>query len=448
MNKHIFLSLLFVVMFSCGFSQTAINSTNSEADNNAILDVSSTNKGFLLPRLTTVQIEAIASPPGGLIVFCTTDKKIYCFHDGDNEWKELDIGTSTLDPYAEYTIGTGSSCANSVIGGVYQESVNLTVANTVVLEATFTTTGPWSIYTDTINGYYFTGSGIISSTGVNNIVLIASGTPATSQTDNFAATANNNGGTCTFDIVVYNSPEYPQGATNCITGGTTVSDVFNPTTGEVWMDRNLGASQVATSASDPDAIGDLYQWGRLSDGHQCRTSSTTSTLSATSTPGHSNFIMPSTSPYDWLSPQDNQLWQGENGTNNPCPSGYRIPTANEWNEERLSWTSPTSWGANDSYLKLPNVGIRLYEDGSISGTGSYGYYWCSDTEGILSRGLFFRPGAAYISTGLARGYGMAVRCIKVNPANYSIGTGGSCNNTTVDGSYKAGILLYFENTVQ
>jgi hypothetical protein len=37
------------------------------------------------------------------------------------------------------------------------------------------------------------------------------------------------------------------------------------------MDRNLGASQVATSSTDPASYGDLYQWGRPADGHQIRT---------------------------------------------------------------------------------------------------------------------------------------------------------------------------------
>lgn len=40
------------------------------------------------------------------------------------------------------------------------------------------------------------------------------------------------------------------------------------------MDRNLGVSRIATSSTDSEAYGDLYQWGRLSDGHEKRTSPT------------------------------------------------------------------------------------------------------------------------------------------------------------------------------
>lgn len=48
--------------------------------------------------------------------------------------------------------------------------------------------------------------------------------------------------------------------------------------GLVWMDRNLGATQAATSSTDTAAYGDYYQWGRDSDGHQFATSGTTTTL--------------------------------------------------------------------------------------------------------------------------------------------------------------------------
>ena len=47
-----------------------------------------------------------------------------------------------------------------------------------------------------------------------------------------------------------------------------VPSVTNSTTGRVWMDRNLGATQVATSSIDEAGYGDLYQWGRRKDGHQ------------------------------------------------------------------------------------------------------------------------------------------------------------------------------------
>ena len=141
------------------------------------------------------------------------------------------------------------------------------------------------------------------------------------------------------------------------------------------MDRNLGATQVAASSADANSYGDLYQWGRRSDGHQCRTSPTTTTLSSTDQPTHGNFILAPNSPFDWRSPQNTNLWQGVNGTNNPCPSGYRLPTETELNAERLSWSSQNSSGAFASPLKLPVAGFRVSSNGSLFNVGIYGYYW-------------------------------------------------------------------------
>ena len=43
----------------------------------AAVDISSTDKGMLIPRLTLSQIQAISLPDNGLQVYCTTDGKIY-----------------------------------------------------------------------------------------------------------------------------------------------------------------------------------------------------------------------------------------------------------------------------------------------------------------------------------------------------------------------------------
>ena len=78
---------------------------------------------------------------------------------------------------------------------------------------------------------------------------------------------------------------------------------------------------MATSSADAAAYGDLYQWGRAADGHENPASSTTAGPFVAGSEG-SNFITNVNSPFDWLTPQDDNLWQGVNGTNNPCPSGY------------------------------------------------------------------------------------------------------------------------------
>ena len=195
-------------------------------------------------------------------------------------------------------------------------------------------------------------------------------------------------------------------------GGTPPTpNVTNPTTGEIWMDRNLGASQVATSSTDAAAYGDLYQWGRAADGHESRTSGTTSTLATSDTPGHGNFITNGSSPYDWRNPQNDNLWQGVSGTNNPCPSGYRLPTEAEWEAERTSWSSNNEAGAFASPLKLPVAGIRNYSDGTLINVGSSGYYWSSTVNGAYARNLVFFSSNAFMSSDY-RAFGFSVRCLK------------------------------------
>ena len=182
-------------------------------------------------------------------------------------------------------------------------------------------------------------------------------------------------------------------------------------TGQIWMDRNLGASQVATSLSDTAAYGDLYQWGRLADGHESRDplSAPVGTLSVRDNPGHGEFIIPSASPYDWRNPQNRFLWQGATGTNNPCPVGFRLPIDFEWQNEL------TQYGASgadlfNSPLKLVAAGYRV-DAGMLIREGSEGYYWSSTIDGDRSRYLHFSgDSASRFSSNRANGF--SVRCLK------------------------------------
>jgi len=193
------------------------------------------------------------------------------------------------------------------------------------------------------------------------------------------------------------------------TGGTP-PNVANPATGKIWLDRNLGASRVATSSTDADSYGDLYQWGRGSDGHQLRTSATTTTLSDSDSPGHAYFILASFQPFDWRSPQNDSLWQGVNGVNNPCPSGYRLPTKAEWQAELDTWGSSNPAGAFASPLKLPLAGRRL-KDGSFNNVDFGGYYWSSTLDDTWSWHLDFGFGTAKMWSS-SHVNAFSVRCIK------------------------------------
>jgi uncharacterized protein (TIGR02145 family) len=205
---------------------------------------------------------------------------------------------------------------------------------------------------------------------------------------------------------------YPPGSVFCNGIPTFIEDVINPTTGKTWMDRNLGATRTATSSNDVEAYGDLYQWGRRPDGHQCRNSPTTPTLSSIDQPTHGSFITTNSLPLDWRSPQNTNLWQGVNGINNPCPNGYRLPTEAELITESSSWSSQNASGAFNSPLKLTAAGDRDLSNGTLTTVGERGSYWSSTINGDAVQYIFFfNPANLNYHTGY-KSSGFSVRCIK------------------------------------
>jgi uncharacterized protein (TIGR02145 family) len=128
-------------------------------------------------------------------------------------------------------------------------------------------------------------------------------------------------------------------------------------------------------------------------------------------PGHDRFIIVNSIPNDWRSPQNDNLWQGLNGINNPCPEGFRIPSLTELEAERLSWKSNNLTGAYTSVLKLMAVGGRKSRSGTIFDVGSGGYYWSSTIYETNAVALFFSNSDAYTGNG-NRASGGAIRCIK------------------------------------
>ncbi|MFN5493264.1 MAG: hypothetical protein ACK5AQ_03280, partial [Bacteroidota bacterium] len=273
--------------------------------------------------------------------------------------------------------------------------------------------------------------------GNGSLTYTISGTPASSGTANFALSIG--GQTCTLTINVGGViGQYPTGSVFC-NGQTTIVDVTNPATGKIWMDRNLGASQAATSSTDANAYGDLYQWGRGNDGHQCRNSATTSTLSSSDQPGNASFILAPNTPFDWRSPQNNSLWQGVNGVNNPCPIGYRVPTDAELNAERTSWSQNNNMGAFASPLKLPLPGRRIASSGLLSSMGTDGYYWSSTVSSTNARRLDLSGSASGMGN-FSRAQGIAVRCIRdAAPSPQGSINSIDCGTATNSGTLNPGI---------
>jgi hypothetical protein len=94
-TRSLFLAL-FLMMSSALFAQVGINTDNSAPDGSAMLDVKSTGKGFLPPRMTTDQMNSIITPAQGLIVYNITVNSLYWFNG--SAWTRINEPYSETDP--------------------------------------------------------------------------------------------------------------------------------------------------------------------------------------------------------------------------------------------------------------------------------------------------------------------------------------------------------------
>jgi hypothetical protein len=109
--------------------------------------------------------------------------------------------------------------------------------------------------------------------------------------------------------------------------------------------------------------------GRLADGHQIRTSATTTTLAVNITPGHADFITTTgiQGPYDWALPNivddDGALrsaFLAKTDGSGVCPTGFNVPTEAQLKAETDIWdrANNAEVSAFNSVLKLPVAGAN------------------------------------------------------------------------------------------
>lgn len=203
-----------------------------------------------------------------------------------------------------------------------------------------------------------------------------------------------------------------------VTYGTVLVDYSGTVGKKCWLDRNLGAPDVITEAG---SNGDLFQWGRKDDGHQDPNSDTTPGPTNDSSPGD-NFITLTNEQlvpgnwYDGSDPDPNVLWKSDGtGINNPCPSGWRLPTKQELEAETDTWDfdndgpfgSPLKWsiGSND------NPGTRE-SDGDLFNFSS-SRVWSSSISDTGQGSWAIAFGSTQVKFySYIRSLGQSVRCVR------------------------------------
>jgi hypothetical protein len=209
--------------------------------------------------------------------------------------------------------------------------------------------------------------------------------------------------------------------------------------GKIWLNHNLGAEY--TDANDPRgnfdpakkpnsmddylAFGSYFQWQRIADGHELMlwTSKNTGTASLTTNTqasswtnaGTNKFITVPSISNSWVvntiaitGPHD--LWQ-TNGSNNPCPSGFHVPTKNEFQNWINSLSSPTGDRAFED--------LHLTSSSHRHNTGNFAYttrthYSISEKVSGSVPALYLRGNNPLGTDGDYGGgsLGMSVRCIQ------------------------------------
>ncbi len=196
--------------------------------------------------------------------------------------------------------------------------------------------------------------------------------------------------------------------------GISYGAIVSPITQRVWLDRNLGASQVCTAHDDTACYGDYYQWGREADGHEKSTSATTKTVATDIKNAGSEYVTFS----DWTTADsDGALraanWSKTDGTS-ICPVGYRVPTLDELSSESAAFQEDAAVYYNlkafNSFLKFPSAGIRY--NGDLSDQGKGGVVWSSSVSSNSNSYYFYFFAGNASTNEKGRSQGSNVRCIK------------------------------------
>ena len=108
MKKLCFLVVLVSMLTSSALAQVAVNTDGSLPDNSAMLDVKSTAKGFLPPRMTFAERNSIPNPAEGLTVYCTNCNAdgtgVTCTYSCCWQWRNNTSSCPTPIPALNYPI--------------------------------------------------------------------------------------------------------------------------------------------------------------------------------------------------------------------------------------------------------------------------------------------------------------------------------------------------------
>ncbi|NVO20236.1 MAG: hypothetical protein HXX13_11075 [Bacteroidetes bacterium] len=387
---NLFLSVLFIITSLSTYSQVGINSDGSVPENSAMLDIKSTSKGLLPPRMTMAQRNAIVNPAAGLIIWCSDCSGLQIFNGFT--WQTLIVAgapvitTSTVSPsyFSALCGGTITENGGAPItqrGVCWRTSSNPTINDNL----TFDSIGSGN-FSSRLNGLSFDSIYHVRAYAINS-TGVAYGNEVLFTTLPY---------TCGSPFTVYHTAGSVAPVTKTVTYNTITN--IPGESSKCWITRNLGASQQATALTDATeaSAGWYWQFNRKQGFQQDGTSLTPAIA--------------------WISPiSENSDW---NPVIDPCAlqlgGGWRIPTNTEWfNVDAAGGGNWSNWnGPWNSALKLHAAGNLEGGTGSLQYRGSHGVYWSNvQSSSLQAWNLYFDSGFSFLNSA-DKSYGFTVRCLR------------------------------------
>jgi hypothetical protein len=359
MKKMMLLLLTLLIWNVASVNAQVTIGADSDPDPSAVLDLKTTNQGLLLPRVSlssASDVRKIPHPVIGLTVYDTNTNQLAVWNGsswkymGESNKSEGSI-TITREPAIFTFVERPGTDANPTLA----LSVTTTTRNIAC-------TYQW--YSKKVNAKNTEDFAPISEATASSYTPTADA----STVGLYRYFCRINQGIYTLDS---DSSEVAYGCGARTVFGGWLSFMCYNLGAEAWTIAEQLAYQPEpdTAPLDAKVNGDLYQWGRKTDGHEKRNSETTATLAtndAATTPADvaGKFIVTTEDPYNWRSGGINNVLWGDGsdqggkpdgifpvvkGVNDPCPDGWMVPSSEQW--------SIISGGDNNN-MEIPAPGFN------------------------------------------------------------------------------------------